>query len=93
MCVVADSNATPGAKVGSDLRPREAAGLVRMITPGIKAPARVPGARPAGAGDAARRSRRRWVLLLIAGWLCQAGLRVWFSRMQTVPLEIGRAHV
>jgi hypothetical protein len=26
------------------------------------------------------------VLLLIAGWLCQAGLRVWFSRMQTVPL-------
>jgi hypothetical protein len=26
------------------------------------------------------------VLLLVAGWLCQAGLRVWFSRMQTVPL-------
>ena len=60
--------------------------MVRMITPGAKAPARVTGARPADAGDAARRSRRRWVLLLIAGWLCQAGLRVWFSRMQTVPL-------
>ena len=60
--------------------------MVRMITRGAKAPARVTGARPADAGDAARRSRRRWVLLLIAGWLCQAGLRVWFSRMQTVPL-------
>jgi hypothetical protein len=26
------------------------------------------------------------VLLLVAGWLCQAGLRVWFSRMQAFPL-------
>jgi hypothetical protein len=26
------------------------------------------------------------VLLVAAGWLCQVGLRVWFSRMQTVPL-------
>ena len=29
---------------------------------------------------------RRWGLLLVAGWLVQAGLRVWLSRMQTVPL-------
>ena len=26
------------------------------------------------------------MLLLAAGWLCQVGLRVWFSRMQTIPL-------
>jgi len=26
------------------------------------------------------------VLLLVAGWLCQAGLRAWFSRMQIFPL-------
>jgi hypothetical protein len=38
------------------------------------------------ADRAGRRSRRRWVLLLAAGWLCQVGLRVWFSRMQTIPL-------
>jgi hypothetical protein len=59
---------------------------VRMITPGAKAPERAAGVRPGDGTDAARRSRRRWVLLLIAGWLVQAGLRAWFSRMQTVPL-------
>ena len=26
------------------------------------------------------------MLLLVAGWLCQAGLRIWFSRMQAFPL-------
>jgi uncharacterized membrane protein YhaH (DUF805 family) len=57
--------------------------VVRMTARGARAQ---PGARPADAARAARRSRRRWVLLLIAGWLCQAGLRAWFSRMQTVPL-------
>jgi hypothetical protein len=30
--------------------------------------------------------RRRWVLLLVAGWLVQAGLRAWLSRAQVVPL-------
>ncbi len=44
------------------------------------------GTRPAHADWAGRRSRRRWMLLLVAGWLGQAGLRVWFSRMQTFPL-------
>ena len=29
---------------------------------------------------------RRWGLLLIAGWLVQAGLRAWLSRSQVVPL-------
>jgi len=33
--------------------------------------------------------RRNWlfVLLLAVGWLAQAGLRVWFSRAQVVPLD------
>jgi len=29
---------------------------------------------------------RRWVVLLAVGWLVQAGLRVWFSRHQVMPL-------
>ena len=33
--------------------------------------------------------RRNWLfaLLLVAGWLFQAGLRAWFSRAQAVPLD------
>jgi hypothetical protein len=30
--------------------------------------------------------RRRWGLLLVAGWLVQTGLRAWLSRAQVVPL-------
>jgi hypothetical protein len=35
------------------------------------------------------RRGRTWlvVLLLVAGWLVQAGLRAWFSRAQVVPLD------
>ena len=39
---------------------------------------------PGRAWPAAR--SRRWVLLLVAGWLVQAGLRAWLSRAQMVPL-------
>jgi hypothetical protein len=39
-------------------------------------------ARPAARG----RQARRWGLLLIVGWLVQAGLRAWLSRGQMVPL-------
>ena len=47
-----------------------------------------PGAEPADPGlapstdakAAARRTARRWVLLLVVGWAVQAGLRAWFSR-------------
>jgi hypothetical protein len=42
--------------------------------------------QPSDADFAARRAARRWVLLLAAGWLVQAGVRAWFSRGQTVPL-------
>jgi uncharacterized membrane protein YciS (DUF1049 family) len=33
--------------------------------------------------------RRKWLfaVLLVAGWLVQAGLRAWFSRAQVVPLD------
>jgi hypothetical protein len=33
--------------------------------------------------------RRKWLfaLLLVAGWLAQAGLRAWFSRAQVMPLD------
>jgi hypothetical protein len=30
---------------------------------------------------------RRWALLLVVGWVVQAGLRAWLSRMQVVPLS------
>jgi hypothetical protein len=33
------------------------------------------------------RRNRLFVLLLVAGWLVQAGLRAWFSRAQAVPLD------
>ena len=35
---------------------------------------------------AARRAARRWALLVAVGWLIEAGLRVWFSHTQSVPL-------
>ena len=41
---------------------------------------------PGPARSGARRAGRRWVLLLVAGWVCQAGLRAWFGRMQVMPL-------
>ena len=44
---------------------------------------------PAAASDASRSAAaagRRWGLLLVAGWLVQAGLRAWLSRAQMVPL-------
>jgi hypothetical protein len=44
--------------------------------------ARVPGR----AVRAVRRTPRRWAFLLVAGWLVQAALRAWFSRLQVVPL-------
>ncbi len=39
---------------------------------------------PGGAGE--RRSAWRWGLLVGAGWVIMAALRIWFSRAQTVPL-------
>ena len=41
------------------------------------------------AGAAVDPPRRNWLfaLLLVAGWLAQAGLRAWFSRTQAVPLD------
>jgi hypothetical protein len=50
-----------------------------------------PGPAPAEQGSTPARDRRlawRWGLLLVIGWLVQAGLRAWLSRNQVVPLAI-----
>ena len=59
-------------------------GLVaaRRADPGVTRPI---GARLSNLAPA-RRSARRWALLVAAGWLVEFGLRLWFSRGQTVPL-------
>ena len=49
-----------------------------------RTPAACPGPDPGGTGE--RRSAWRWGLLVGAGWLIMAALRIWFSRAQTVPL-------
>jgi hypothetical protein len=46
----------------------------------------LPAAAGGKANSAARRAARRWALLVAAGWLVEFGLRVWFSRGQSVPL-------
>ena len=59
------------------VRPPDAPGLVGLT------------GQPSRAGQprsACRNTARRWGLLLIAGWLVQAGLRAWLSRAQVVPL-------
>jgi hypothetical protein len=58
------------------VRPVDVAGRVgpRDLAPAVTRPERDPQAR-------------RWGLLLVLGWLVQAGLRAWLSRMQTVPLS------
>ena len=47
-----------------------------------------PGRSTTGAAADPQRGRN-WLfaLLLVAGWLVQAGLRAWFSRAQVVPLD------
>ena len=73
-----------------------------LITPAVTVPAREPVLVPAGtsagartrarAGSGARAGRGsrgtawRWGLLLVGGWLLQAGLRAWLSRGQVGPL-------
>ncbi|HEY6296668.1 MAG TPA: hypothetical protein VIX15_13460, partial [Streptosporangiaceae bacterium] len=58
-----------------------------MITAHAGAPAGVADAwAGTDGGGAGRSSARRWGLLLVAGWLVQAGLRAWLSRAQVVPL-------
>jgi hypothetical protein len=42
---------------------------------------------PARSHRAPRRRKWPFVLLLVTGWLVQAGLRAWFSRAQAVPLD------
>ena len=77
--------ATPGAAEQA-----RASLLAGRTAPGRGQSTGTAGAGTAGAGTAgagtAGAGRRRWVVLLVAGWLCQAGLRAWFGRMQVMPL-------
>jgi hypothetical protein len=59
------------------VRPVDLAG---QIGPGDLAPEAVS---PPAARD---RQARRWGALLVVGWLVQAALRAWLSRLQAVPL-------
>ncbi|OLT14265.1 hypothetical protein BJF79_19145 [Actinomadura sp. CNU-125] len=45
-------------------------------------------AEPAGPPEAerSRRSRRRWALAFVLGWLAQVGVRVWLASGQTLPV-------
>jgi len=54
-----------------------------MSAPSVQASEAVPSASPVAT---ARRTARRWGLLLLAGWLCQAALRAWLSAGQSLPL-------
>jgi hypothetical protein len=93
---VSGIDVTPGAKAGAILRlfdHEEAAALARLtITPAdtagaaTLAPAPVRASASAGVRSGARRTAWRWGLLLVAGWLVQAGLRAWLSRAQVAPL-------
>ena len=89
----------PGAKAGAVFEHEEAAALARLlITPAVTAPTRAPAptrtparaGAPARAGTGVRAGSRRtawrWGLLLVGGWLLQAGLRAWLSRAQVAPL-------
>jgi hypothetical protein len=42
--------------------------------------------QPIGGRWPAWRRARKWALLVAVGWLAEFGLRLWFSRAQTVPL-------
>jgi len=67
------------------VRPPDSAARTRSVgRPGAEAAGRAAAdvTRPV----ARRRQALRWGLLLIAGWLVQAGLRAWLSRGQVVPL-------
>ena len=57
-----------------------------MLHPAGHLPWLHPAAPARSAPPRARSAARRWGLLLVAGWLRQAGLRAWFGRMQVVPL-------
>jgi hypothetical protein len=53
-----------------------------LIRSGETSPTGASITRPRAAGWSAR----RWALLVAVGWLVQAGLRIWFSSGQSVPL-------
>ena len=73
---------TRGPAAPDDAIEARAGALARRSAPARDQSTGTAGGRAAGSA----RARRRWVVLLVAGWLCQAGLRAWFGRMQVMPL-------
>jgi hypothetical protein len=72
-------------RAGTSLTPPIDAGPA--ATGGLASTAATGGlASTAATGGRARRATRRWALLVAVGWLVEFGLRVWFSRGQSVPL-------
>ena len=70
-----------------NLGTRGAAGAAAVDARGsAPVPARTARPRLRGPELTAGSSGRLWVILLTVGWLVQAGLRVWFSRHQFMPL-------
>jgi hypothetical protein len=73
------------------VRPLDTYGLIGLAgqpEPGIVVPSHPSPSQPSPSQprSAGQNPARRWGLLLIAGWLAQAGLRAWLSRAQVVPL-------
>ncbi len=73
---------TTGAAAPGSTGQARAGALAGRIAPGRDRSTGTADDRGAGRTGAGR----RWVVLLVAGWLCQAGLRAWFSRVQVMPL-------
>jgi hypothetical protein len=62
--------------------PRGGQAAARRADPGVAQPI---GVRPS-ARRWSRKWARKWALLVAVGWLIAFGVRLWFSRAQTVPL-------
>jgi hypothetical protein len=80
------ANDPAGASVAPrvDAGPAATGGQASSAATGGQASSAATGGRASSAAQ--RRVARRWALLVAAGWLAEFGLRVWFSRGQSVPL-------
>ena len=75
------------ARLLINLGTRDAVGAAAVDARGsASGPAQTARSRLRVPGVTAGSSGRLWVILLTVGWLVQAGLRVWFSRQQFMPL-------
>src|SRR6185437_3153977 len=98
----ARNTAAQGGETGPFIDLRGGAVLARvLITPGMRDAGGAAAVDARGSVPVSARTRRgaagtataspwaagrRWLILLALGWLVHAGLRVWFSRHQVIPL-------